>query len=471
MNKLLSTTAKATCFAAALLFFMGSVIPQASAQRHFGSKLGPESTIPPDDGGGGGEDPPPPPPPGNKKYYFFEDLKDSSALVMTKKSESGKTLAPTVTGLSKGKKKWRDGRSKSSAGTVVFDGSQDNRRSCAWIPKSGDPATFPLQDKIIRGYYTIKFDSDDHNERGEGTVLAFLPGSTDVTPGLCGSYGSDLGYANNGSYNSMPEPRFGIEIDVTRNSSMNDPDNNHLAIVYNGVKHDGTLAPSCPATSSANDNTSPYGACWVGAKEQYDWRGWGWGRGRRAWSDGIVLASASFSDLPLPQSAPEDDGSYKLADRDEDRGRGGDNWNWGGGGEHDWGKGWRRDNDRDDDDDRDRDRYRDNDRESNKKANWLEDGKEHGIRVEITSGHASCAATQIHVKAWACKSDDNTCSKDSNFKVVAAAYTGRATGVVEACVPFNPATYANLVIGFTYASSKQKTKVTYNNFVIQTFNK
>ncbi|TAN46164.1 MAG: hypothetical protein EPN26_15705 [Rhodospirillales bacterium] len=408
MNRLLSLAAPQIIFAAAFLFFLGWNAPNAHAQLKLCPKVGgnctatgPVTTTTTTDEEDAEEPPAPTPTVGNKSFSFY-DLSSSSSLTKTDDSSSSKTFKPDV---NKSYTKTKHGRTYTRQGSVEFDGEEDFRRSCAWIPD-----TFPLKNKIIRIYYTLKFDKDRENNQGEGTVLAFLPGSTSISSSLCGGYGEYLGFADRTGYTSMPEPRFGIEFDINRNTSdgFQDPDNNHLAIVNNGVKHDGADSPDCPNSNSNNVTSSPYGACWTGTNVTR--------------SSMLQLPSPLFPWEIQQVQVPE---TTQVADSDEDH-------------------------------------------HGSSSYPWLEEDKTHGFRVEITGSSANCAATEIYVKAWACKNDDSSCNGNS-FKTITSAYTGSATATVAKCVPFNPATYDSVVVGYTFGSGDHGSKAKYGSFTMQTF--
>ncbi|CAA6605619.1 exported hypothetical protein [Rhodospirillaceae bacterium LM-1] len=266
MNRPFLIFFKLAAFMAAFCFFLGSNVPEASAQRHLCKKASTgcgaatgaaEEEV--DEEEEVEDEVPTTPTAGNVAWSFAGNLTSSSALTTTSSSSSSKTDKPDVN-LTTTKTKKKSGTSYTKTGSLEFDDIEDSRRSCAWIPTE-----IPLYRKIIRAYYTLKFDSDSDDENGEGTVLAFLPGSTTVSSTLCGGYGEYLGFADRTSYTAMPEPRFGIEFDTDKTTSMSDPNNNHVAIVADKIKHDGTDSPACPATSAANDSSSPYGTCWTGS--------------------------------------------------------------------------------------------------------------------------------------------------------------------------------------------------------------
>jgi len=377
MNRLLSLAFPQIFFAAAFLFFLGWNASNAHAQLKLCPKVGgnctatgPTITAPvvEEEEEEDEEEPPPPEPTVGNKAFSFWDISSSSSLTGTSDSSGSKTFKPDIKATYT---KTKHGRTYTKQGYIYFDAEDSGRRSCAWIPTA-----MPLKNKIIRIYYTLKFDSDKDNDQGEGTVLAFLPGSTTVSSTLCGGYGEYQGFADRSGYTSMPEPRFGLEFDINRNTSdgFADPDNNHFAIVNNGVKHDGSDSPDCPNSNSNNVTSSPYGACWTGT------------------------------------NVTRKDRSYP----------------------------------------------------------WMEEGSTHGYRVEITASSASCAATEVYVKAWVCKSGDSSCQTTA-FKTVSSAYAGSATATVAKCVPFNPATYDEVLVGFTFGSGGDDTKATYGSFTMQTF--
>ncbi|MBF0355781.1 MAG: hypothetical protein HQL43_11150 [Alphaproteobacteria bacterium] len=392
-----------------LAVFLGGTSFQANAQRQLCPKIGgtctstgPASTTTTTTTTNEEEEPAAPTPTAGNKAFSFYELTSDSSLTATSDSSGSKTFKPKI----------KKSESAKKMGKLEFDEGEDNRRSCAWIP-----TVMPLKNKIIRIYYTLKFDSDKDKDQGEGTVLAFLPGSTSISSSLCGGYTEYLGYADRTGYTSMPEPRFGIEFDINKNTGMSDPDNNHLAIVYDKVNHNGTDSPDCPDTSSANDSTSPYGACWTGTNEK-----------KSSW---LMLPSQEFPWTPQLVAVPE---PVMVADSDKDK---------------------------------EKDKDKDEDKESSTYP-WLEDGSTHGYRVEITASSANCAATEVYVKAWACKSKDSSCSTTA-FKTITSAYTGSATATIEKCVPFNPSTYQEMIVGFTFGSGSQDTKATYASFTMQTF--
>ncbi|MBF0168039.1 MAG: hypothetical protein HQL45_10455 [Alphaproteobacteria bacterium] len=389
-----------------LAVFLGGASFQANAQRQLCPKIGgtctstgpAADTVEEDD-----EEPPAPEPTVGNKSFSFYDLTSSSSLTATSDSEGSKTFKPDI---NKAYTKTKKGKTTTKQGSLEFDEGEDYRRSCAWIPTA-----MPLKNKIIRIYYTIKFDSDKDKDQGEGTVLAFLPGSTTISSSLCGGYGEYLGFADRTGYTSMPEPRFGIEFDVNKNTGMSDPDNNHLAIVYDKVNHNGTDSPDCPDSSSSNDSTTPFGACWTGTDTTKSWS--------------FYRPAQDFPWAPESVTVPE---PVMVADKDKDK---------------------------------------DEDKKSSTYP-WLEDGSTHGYRVEITASSASCAASEVYVKAWACKSKDSSCSTTA-FKTITSAYSGSATATIEKCVPFNPSTYQDMIVGFTFGSGEHKTKATYGSFTMQTF--
>ncbi|MBF0334481.1 MAG: hypothetical protein HQL40_12685 [Alphaproteobacteria bacterium] len=129
------------------------------------------------------------------------------------------------------------------------------QRSCHW-----GPDTVQLSAMTIRAFLNVTFEDDsgsgnqaNADRRGDGLILAFLPQTAAATQAdlPCGD-GAYMGFSGPLG-TEMPTPRFGIEIDTRHNSTHNDPTEarNHLAILRNGISHDGTsdAGPMCSVVS------------------------------------------------------------------------------------------------------------------------------------------------------------------------------------------------------------------------------
>ncbi|MDK9722515.1 MAG: hypothetical protein OEL53_15165 [Rhodospirillales bacterium] len=287
MNKFLTNATRTAMFIAAILLLAGAFPDDANAQRYLCNKIGGSCTKPTaaeeekkeevieeeveaeeqTEDEVADEDerediPPPRPTVGNVAWSFISNLTGASALVTTESNSSIKTSLPDVTTTRtktrRGWSRWGGGTSYTKTGSIKFE-TDDYRRSCAWIT-----TTIPIDRKNVRIYYSLKISKDKEKESGDGTVLAFLPGTTTPSKTLCGGYGEYLGFGDQTNYSAMVKPRFGIEYDSAITGGLSDPNYNHLAIVGEGNTHNGTLAPVCPASSTANVTSSPYGACWTG---------------------------------------------------------------------------------------------------------------------------------------------------------------------------------------------------------------
>ena len=131
--------------------------------------------------------------------------------------------------------------------------------SCAWWPTSF--RLFNSVDRFTLSMY-LEFSVADTSLSTTdfgGFLVGFLPYrsslgvDTVINNTLCGedSLARNLGWAYDASVNpasergNLPSPRFGIEYDAFRNPGYSDPTNNHLAVDFDGTKHDNVLAASC----------------------------------------------------------------------------------------------------------------------------------------------------------------------------------------------------------------------------------
>ena len=133
--------------------------------------------------------------------------------------------------------------------------------SCAWWPTSF--RLFNSVDRFTLSMY-LEFAVAD-TSRGTtdfgGFLVGFLPYQssagvdTVISNTLCGEdrFARNLGWAYDASVTpasergNLPSPRFGIEYDAFPNSGPNylDPPYNHLAVDFDGTKHNDVLAADC----------------------------------------------------------------------------------------------------------------------------------------------------------------------------------------------------------------------------------
>jgi hypothetical protein len=109
---------------------------------------------------------------------------------------------------------------------------------------------------------------------------------------------------------------------------------------------------------------------------------------------------------------------------------------------------------------------------------WLEQGYTNKFRLEITACKAAdgtnvcasqgCTTSQTYLKGWACDYSDSSCTSSANFTNVNLAYTGSASATIAKCVDYDPATYTDLYLGFTFGTSDHTSRATYSNMVLGT---
>ena len=149
-----------------------------------------------------------------------------------------------------------------STATMAFGaGASSIYSSCAWWPTSF--RLFNSVDRFTLSMY-LEFAVADIS-RGTtdfgGFLVGFLPYrsstgvDTVINNTLCGedNFARNLGWAYDATVvppndpGNLPSPRFGIEYDAFPNSGANylDPPYNHLAVDFDGTKHDDVLAADC----------------------------------------------------------------------------------------------------------------------------------------------------------------------------------------------------------------------------------
>lgn len=149
-----------------------------------------------------------------------------------------------------------------STATLAFGaGVSSIYSSCAWWPRSF--RLFNSVDRFTLSMY-LEFAVADNTRGGTdfgGFLVGFLPYRssagvlTVIDNSLCGesAFARNLGWAydatvvNPSDRGNLPSPRFGVEFDAFPNQGVNylDPPYNHLAVDFDGTKHDNALAADC----------------------------------------------------------------------------------------------------------------------------------------------------------------------------------------------------------------------------------
>lgn len=185
---------------------------------------------------------------------------------------SGETFAAT-TSVSNGQ----------STATMAFGSGLTNQfANCAWWPTPFQ--IFNGVDRFTLRMY-LEFSVADISRAGGttndfgGFVIGFLPYrssagvNTVIDPTLCGDdvFVRNIGWANEGSSGNLPSPRFGIEFDPRPNTVIpNDPANNHLAVDFNGTRHDDVDASRCFSSAYRHHlGDTNYPQCYTANSDQW----------------------------------------------------------------------------------------------------------------------------------------------------------------------------------------------------------
>jgi len=155
-----------------------------------------------------------------------------------------------------------------SLGTEVGFGDSSgsgNYSACLWWPTPiAIYSSAPVSRKTLLVYVEASLNIGGS---GGGFTVGFLPGNIasgvfTVTNNSCGEFSSRsrLGWQDG----NLPSPRFAVEFDVNYDSSRSDPNNeNHVAIDFNGVEHDGVKASSCSDSANTYDSTGGRNDCYT----------------------------------------------------------------------------------------------------------------------------------------------------------------------------------------------------------------
>jgi len=158
-----------------------------------------------------------------------------------------------------------------SVDTLAFvGGGAGAGAACIWWPTSFMVYNSATTSKFALRLY-LEFSTTNASTDFGGFTVGFLSKSaTDATgipfTALCGdtTTSSSIGWDNGASVGNLPTPRFAVELDTSRDSSVNkDPSSNHLAIDFSGVEH-GTSATSCAMSSDSYHVTGSANDCYTG---------------------------------------------------------------------------------------------------------------------------------------------------------------------------------------------------------------